>query len=157
MKRTALRENGPLYWLENNIEGKVAAFFGTKEKWKEITDWAHFEIIKDSPHIVLDHGYDENKTASELDLMDVQGAAIFRGGKCTSIKMNKGDLSTKLEFECAYGHKFMASPRLILKTGHWCEACSAPPWRYDEIAKTNPFIAQVYYADHENNENNVYE
>lgn len=157
MKKTALRENGPLYWLENNIEGKVAAFFGTKEKWKEIADWAHFDIINDPPHIVLDHGYDENKNASELDLVDVQGAALFRGGKCTSVKMNKGDLTTKLEFECAYGHKFMASPKLILKTGHWCEACSAPPWRYDEISKTNPFIAQVYYADHEKDENNIYE
>ncbi|MDP3388303.1 MAG: NAD(P)-dependent oxidoreductase [Eubacteriales bacterium] len=157
MKKTAMSENSPLYWLEHNIEGKIAAFFGTKEKWKEIKDWEHFEIIKDPPHIVLDHGYDENKNDSDLDLADVQAAAKFRGGQCTSVKMNKGDLSAKLEFKCACGHEFEASPKLILKTGHWCEECSAAPWRYDEIAKTNPFIAQVYYADHEKNENNIYE
>ena len=38
----------------------------------------------------------------------------------------------------------MASPKLVLKGGHWCEKCEASPWNYDEIAKKNPFFAQVW-------------
>ena len=49
------------------------------------------------------------------------------------------------------------SPNLVLKGGHWCPECLPMPWKYDEIAKVNPFFAQVWYAHHSPDENNVYD
>ena len=62
--------------------------------------------------------------------------------------MKKGDLATKLKWKCGYcGAEFEASPALILLGGHWCPECFIPQkkWDYDNIAKTNPFFAQVWY------------
>ena len=92
----------------------------------------------------LSHGYDENKPLAELDIEDMREAAAFRGGKCLSESMVKGDLATKLEWECAFGHRFSASPALVLLGGHWCDECMPAPWRFDEKAKLNPFLAQVW-------------
>ena len=86
-------------------------------------------------------------------------AAKFRGGECLSKKMKKGDLSTKLKWKCGYcGAEFEASPNLILLGGHWCPECYVPQkaWDYDNIAKTNPFFAQVWYPSHKEDECNVY-
>ncbi|MGX8691308.1 MAG: hypothetical protein ACSW70_01700, partial [Eubacteriales bacterium] len=47
-------------------------------------------------------------------------------------------------------------PNTVLRGGHWSPAQDPFPWRYDEIAKQNPFFAQVWYIDHSPNENNVY-
>jgi hypothetical protein len=32
----------------------------------------------------------------------------------------------------------------------------APPWDFDQQARDNPFLAQVWYADHDHNEQNYY-
>jgi hypothetical protein len=45
---------------------------------------------------------------------------------------------------------------LILQGGHWCPECLPTPWNYDEIAKGNPFFAQVWHPLHGKDENNVY-
>ena len=84
-------------------------------------------------------------------------AAEFRGGKCLSPAMTKGDLSTPLDWECQFGHRFKASPTLVLLGGHWCPECLPLPWNYDEIAKGNPFFAQVWYPFHDKKEHNVYD
>ena len=156
MRPMASRANCPLCWIENNIAGKINAFFGSKDKWEKIPDWDNFDIVVDPPFKMLNHGYDESKPDDELTLNDVENAAAFRGGKCLSPQMEPGDLTTKLKWRCADGHEFEASPYLILKTGHWCDACLKPPWRFDWIARSNPFIAQVWYTDHDKDENNVY-
>ena len=54
---------------------------------------------------------------------------------------------------------FEASPALILLGGHWCPECYIPQkkWDYDQIAKTNPFFAQVWYPNHTKEEHNTYE
>ncbi len=106
----------------------------------------------DTDYVRLDHGYDENKPKSELDLEDMKSAARFRGGECLSGSMVKGDLTTKLKWRCAFGHEFEGSPTLILLAGHWCPECTPPPWNYDEIAKVNPFFAQVWYPNHDRDE-----
>ena len=104
----------------------------------------------------LDHGYDEKKPQSELDIADMEQAAEFRGGKCLSESMTKGDLYTPLKWECAFGHTFEMTPNLVLNGGHWCPECDPIPWNYDEIAKKNPFFAQVWYPNHRKDEHNVY-
>ena len=109
---------------------------------------------------MLDHGYDESKPKSELDIEDMKKAAEFRGGELISKKMKKGDLVTKLKWKCGCcGAEFEASPNLILLGGHWCPECYLPEkkWNYDEIAKSNPFFAQVWYTNHSKDEHNVYD
>jgi hypothetical protein len=71
--------------------------------------------------------------------------------------MTKGDMYTPLEWECHFGHKFTASPRLILHGGHWCPECEPTPWNYSEIARVNPFFAQVWYANHTPDEKLYYD
>ena len=138
---------GTLGWLESNNEPRIKAFFGSREERSKIGTWEQMREIhlagKDEAER-LSHGYDESKPLAELDIEDMREAAAFRGGKCLSQSMAKGDLATKLEWECAFGHRFEASPALVLLGGHWCDECDPAPWRFDEQAKRNPFLAQVW-------------
>lgn len=142
---------GPIDWLRrNDCEDRIKEFFGSREKQAAIPGWDKIDLSRPSDEIVrLNHGYDETKPESELCLEDMQEAAKFRGGLCLSEDMTPGDLDTPLEWQCAFGHKFTASPRLILKGGHWCPECLPSPWNYYEEAKVNPFLAQVWYDSHD--------
>ncbi len=107
--------------------------------------------------VIFSHGYDESKPDAELTLADMQGAAKFRGGKCLSTTMKKGDLKTKLKWACHDGHEFEASPYTIIKAGFWCPECSQPvPWNFDALAKKIPFFAQVWYNSHSPEEDEFY-
>ena len=97
---------------------------------------------------MLNHGYDESKPVEAIDINDIKQAAEFRGGKCLSDTMKNGDLFTPLTWQCAFGHTFDATPNLILRGGHWCPVCERESWNYAEIAKTNPFFAQVWTPLH---------
>ena len=138
---------GTLGWLKHNNEPRIKAYFGSRKEREKIGSWQEMSDI----HLAdmesaerLSHGYDESKPLAELDIKDMCEAAAFRGGKCLSESMVKGDLATKLEWECAFGHRFSASPALILLGGHWCDECMPAPWHFDEEAKRNPFLAQVW-------------
>lgn len=145
-------------WIRTNDQKRINAFYGSKEKWATIPDWKHTDLSHPtSKAITLDHGYDENKPKSEFTIDDMQVAAAFRGGKCLSESMVKGDWSTPLKWECQFGHKFKASPSLVLDGGHWCPECLPAPWNYDEIAKGNPFFAQIWYPIHDHYEHNYYD
>lgn len=158
---------GTLDWAEKDNKVRMSAYFGSKEEWERIPKkWEDFEIIPFDKDISaadkykLDHGYDEDKPESELDIEDMKSAAKFRGGECLSDTMEKGDLRTKLKWKCGHcGAEFEASPTLILLGGHWCPECYIPQkaWDYDSIAKTNPFFAQVWYPSHAKTESNRYE
>ena len=138
---------GTLGWLKMNNEERIKAYFGSREEREKIGSWAEISDINlagEAEAERLSHGYDETKPLAELDIEDIRQAAAFRGGKCLSDSMIKGDLATKLEWECAFGHRFEASPALVLLGGHWCEDCMPAPWNFDEQAKHNPFLAQVW-------------
>ena len=142
---------GTLGWLERGDTERIRAYFGSTEERDSIGVWeqmSDIHLTNEAEAERLNHGYDESKPLSELDIEDMHSAAEFRGGKCLSQSMTKGDLSTKLEWECAFGHRFEASPALILLGGHWCEECMPSPWRYDEQAERNPFLAQVWNKMH---------
>ena len=149
---------GTMNWIKNRVPERISAYYGSYEDWKKIpSTWDKFEIKKASmTPTYLDHGYDEKKPQSELDIADMEQAAEFRGGKCLSESMTKGDLYTPLKWECAFGHTFEMTPNLVLNGGHWCPECDPIPWNYDEIAKKNPFFAQVWYPNHRKDEHNVY-
>ncbi|MGB4044989.1 MAG: NAD(P)-dependent oxidoreductase [Halanaerobiales bacterium] len=152
-KKILYKERGTLNWLLNGKEEFIEPYFISKEKWAEIPSINEFKPFTDWDKVIwIDHGYDENKEESELFIEDLEAAAEFRGGQLLSKRMEKGDWHTKLEWQCAFGHKFRASPRLILEGGHWCTVCEGKSWNYHEIAKRSPFFAQVWYPLHDRNE-----
>lgn len=156
--------NAPRYWIDHNIEGRIDCFFGSKEAYDNIgEDWNRFSLwceeegyeeAKSGSNMVLtDLGFDEYKKKSEIDLDDCIKAAAFRGGKCLSKKMEKGDLYTPLLWQCFQGHKFYATPYAVLYAGHWCTECfEADKWNLDYIASNVPFYAQVWYDVHDKSE-----
>jgi nucleoside-diphosphate-sugar epimerase len=146
-------EHGTLRFIENNMEAHIAAYWGSKEAWQAIPPLDKFNHFSEWETVMrIDHGYDENKPESELNLHDMKEAAKFRGGECLSEKIKNGNWTEKLKFRCAFGHEFGASPRLILEAGHWCPVCERESWNYYEHAKVNPFFAQVWYPLHNKNE-----
>ncbi len=145
--------HGTMDWIKSRDEEKTRSYFGHYEAWKAIPDWTEQDLGKPSSEPVnIDHGWDETKRLSELDIEDMRRVAEFRGGKCLSDKMVRGDMATKLEWECRSGHRFNASPALVLQGGHWCPECFESPsqdWsRATQIAEAeavgNPFFRQVY-------------
>lgn len=135
---------GPLFWLKSpDHEDYVKAFFGSREEQKQIPGWEQLHLVAPSKRIIkLSHGYDESKADDELDIADMKEAAEFRGGKCLSEEMLKGDLLTPLEWECHKGHKFEATPNLILKGGHWCPECLTAEFS-EERDIGAPFFSQT--------------
>ena len=148
-------KNGSGHWFRNRNDGRISAFFKDYETYQAIPNWG-----QDMPDMSLepewhrlDHGYDETKP--QLELSDLQGAADFRGGECLASEWD-GDMFAALDWKCSAEHEFQAKPNTILKAGHWCPGCMAPPWDFDQQAKSNPFFAQVWYADHDQDEQNYY-
>lgn len=152
--KLARTEHGTIHFIEDNVEDHIDAFWESRQKWEalpnKLFEMQHFTDWDTVVH--LDHGYDESKPESELSLEDMQKAAEFRGGKLLSTEMKKGDWSTKLEFRCAFGHRFTASPRLVLEGGHWCDECERRSWNYGNRAKVDSFFAQVWNPLHDPDE-----
>ncbi len=147
---------GTLGWLRNDDKPHIAAYFGSREEWTRIPDWtvlADFSLAGEADAVRLDHGYDEQKDLSLLGIDDMRQAADFRGGRCLSETMTTGDLDTPLEWECACGHRFITTPNVVLKGGHWCPECFSKSWQYDAEAKRNPFFAQLWLAHHKGEDN----
>jgi hypothetical protein len=148
--------NGTRYWYEHGNEKRIIAFFRDYEWYEAIPDWSTervWETVRNTEVKHIEHGYEETK--SQLDLDDLRKAAEFRGGKVLSSEWNS-DMFKNLEWECCLGHKFTAKPNTVLKAGHWCPECAHPPWKHNEIAKKNPYFAQIWYEMHDAEENEVY-
>lgn len=177
IERLLKNDNAPVYWVNQNDAGKIKAFFGSKEEYNAIpSGWENYPLLSkgqiekgkidyekllesgNKKKYILDHGYNEKKADSELTITDMKEAAKFRGGKCVSRTMKKGDLYKPLEWKCHNGHTFTARPFTILKAGYWCPECCEPsPWTYDKEVPSVPFYAQVYYDSHASDEKeNVY-
>ncbi len=144
--KLARTEHGTLHFIEDNVEDHIDAYWGGRKRWEALPDkLSEMQHFTNWDAVVpINHGYDETKPESELDIADMKQAAEFRGGRLLSTEMNKGDWSSKLEFQCAFGHKFKASPRLVLEGGHWCDECERKSWNYGNRAKVDPFFAQVW-------------
>lgn len=157
MKWVANKEGfGPLNWIKNDNEQLIYSYFKSKDDWAKIPGWDKFPLehpsVSQSSAQLLNHGYDETKPLEELTIEDMKEAAAFRGGKCLSEDMKKGELWEKLRWECAEGHQFEAYPGTILLGGHWCEQCLPPKWRYNKQSKKNIFLAQAWYNTHDRDE-----
>ncbi len=145
MDKASSKERGPEWMLNYNNDNWIKAFYGSKNEKNKIKSWDEGYEIKKLSTIknYLDHGYDETKPVSELDLSDIKKAAKFRGGTCLSSNMISGDLFTKLKWKCHNNHNFEASPFLILKAGHWCPICEKESWNYYDLKTHSPFFNQV--------------
>lgn len=156
--KLALSEHGTMRFIRENMEPQIEAYWGSRKNWERIpgkvSDFPHFQHWDQV--VWIDHGYDEAKKESELDIEEVRHAAHFRGGELLSASMEKGDWRTKLTFRCAFGHVFEASPRLVLEGGHWCPECERKSWNYGKRAKVDPFFAQVWDPLHEDTEMREY-
>lgn len=159
-------EHGTQWWIKHNMAQRIAAYYGSLEAYRAIPDWSEMDLSHNSETpVVLDHGYDESKPMADFTIEDMQRAAAFRGGKCVSEAMTKGDWDTPLEWESASGHRFVSSPRVILLGGHW-DPLDLPypykgeaedrPWQWDKVARENPFFAQLWSPLHDKDEDNVY-
>ncbi len=136
------------YWMfENNEEDWIKAFFGSREKQQQIPDWDSYDLHHPSEEVTyLNHGYDESKSLDELTLEDLQKAAEYRGGACLAEEVP--DIYTPIKWRCADGHEFMMSVNAVLQGGHWCPECLSHEWKYGQVAKVNPFYAQVWFPIH---------
>lgn len=152
-RKLAMGERGTMNFIINKRKDFIDPFFISEDEWRKIPKISKMHHFENWDKVVpIDHGYDESKPQSELAISDMKGAAKFRGGKCLSDSMPKGDLTFKLTWKCAIGHEFEASSRLVLEGGHWCPQCERESWNYHEIAKVNPFFAQVWYPLHSKDE-----
>lgn len=156
-KKQALRQGGTLNALKQDNKSFIDIHWGSFNNWiklpARLKDYIPFNNWQDVVHI--DHGYDENMPESELTLSDIKHAAKFRGGSCISSNMEKGNWQQKLSFNCAFGHTFKASPRLVLEGGHWCPHCESKSWNYQARAKKDPFFAQVWNPLHSSDEKEI--
>lgn len=159
MRPMAFKEGlGTQDWIRSGNADRISAFYGSLEKYRQIPDWKDFDTSRPSESpVLLNHGFDEGKATETLDIHDMRQAAEFRGGKCLSESMEAGRLDAPLKWSCHYGHAFEASPNLVLMGGHWCPQCLPMPWNDDEIAKHNPFLAQVWQTSHDKDEHNFYD
>ena len=171
MKKMAFsKEHGTQWWIKKlkdeslklKVSKRVAAYYGSLEAYQAIPDWKHFDVSHNSETpVLLDHGYDESKNVDELTDAELKKAAAFRGGKYLGNDT----------WQCAQGHTFKASRRLILLGGHWCPECfpwpyksgkneplqmATNPWNWDKEAKRNPFFAQLWAPLHDAHEDNTY-
>ena len=156
-------KNSPTYWYKNKEYAKIIATFGSVEAFENLPkNWKSFNLLKENKDSngnyinyeelrniknakLLYHGYDESIQDSDIDFNILNKAAEFRGGQLLTKNVQKGDLYSKLEWQCSEGHKFRANAFTIIKAGHWCEACMKDyTWNFDLLSKKNKFLAQVW-------------
>ena len=129
-------------WIERKDTGRIKAFYGSIDAYNQIPGWDEAMPSMDhaQPHTRLDHGYDETRVV--LELKDLQQAAVFRGGELVSNEWS-GNMNQPLSWICCQKHPFKMTPHAVLKGGHWCLECIAPPWNQHLVVDKNPFAAQV--------------
>jgi nucleoside-diphosphate-sugar epimerase len=141
-------EDSPMRWVTEEPK-RISAFYKCSQTLENIPHWDLGGIETPLQHQRLNHGYDERKPAAELNLVDMQVAARFRGGVCTSSRMQPGDLLTPLAWRCGFNHQFSLTPNSVLKGGHWCPECAPPEWNIGQQARRSPFLAQVWQHQHD--------
>ncbi len=114
---------GPLYWRKISDKDRIRDHFGSLGEWDSIPDWDELlPELKMNLSKIPDVSVKEIKI-EELTLHDMIIKAEEYQGKCLSAYMDRGDVSSKLDWECKEGHKFSASPALVYLGGHWCPEC----------------------------------
>lgn len=149
LEKISHKEMGTAWMLENNQEDWIHAFFGSREKQeqiKSVEDGYEFYHPSEENPVYMDHGYDETKKPEELTVAEIRKAAGFRG--CELLEENIPDIYTPVKFRCSEGHEYSMSVNAMLRGGHWCPECQRNTWHYADMARKNPFYAQVWTPVH---------
>lgn len=78
--------------------------------------------IKSAQSWCMKCGFESSANLRRKDIQIMHEVAQSRGGKCLS-KIHKS-VNAKLDWQCANGHKWSATPAKILR-GSWCSLCSS--------------------------------
>lgn len=165
--------NAPSYWYAHKDEARMLAYFGGSEKYEALPkDWKDFNVLalgKDSegkpfdyeharhnPYNRLNHFFDIDKPKEQVTIEDMRNVAEAHAGKLIS-KDYSGDLYQKLEWENQDGERFMMSPFAVLYGGHWDNVSyHKHAWDFDRLSKKDKIYAQIWYDQHEKDEDNYY-
>ena len=166
-------DNAPMYWYKHKDEARMLAYFGGSDKYEALPkDWKGFNILalgKDGEGNSVDYNYlrthptkinhyfDIDKPRSELDIHDLKNVAEAHGGKLITKHFNKGDIFQKVEWENSDGERFVACPHTVLYGGHWFNiSYKEHAWDFDRLAKKDKIYAEIWYDQHEKDENRFY-
>ena len=175
IKRLLKDENSPFLWVKSNDEGKITAYFKSKENWLNIPKkWKDFPLLienkdeegnnidynnlKNTENIkLIDYFYDINKNDEDITIKDLKNVAKAHGGELISKKFEQGNLRQKLEWKTQDGEIFSANVYTVLKAGHWFNPIyKSNIWDFDRLSKNDKIFAQIWHDSHDTNENNCY-
>ena len=166
-------DNAPMYWYKHQDEARMLAYFNGSDKYEVLPKkWSDFNILalgKDSEgnpvdynylrtHPTrLDHYFDIDKPRSEIDISDLKKVAEAHGGKLITKEFKKGDIYQKVEWENSDGERFISCPHTVLYCGHWYNiSYREHAWDFDRLAKKDKIYAQIWYDQHEIDEDRFY-
>lgn len=115
MKRMA----EPLRWIDDENHAYVEAFFGSRSAWESIPGWDGAPIKRAGSEAPATPPVPRPE---HVDLSGIHAFAESRGGKCGAQSFDHP--SHKLEWTCGEGHRFEASPKLLMGAGYWCPTCA---------------------------------
>ncbi|MBW2294838.1 MAG: NAD-dependent epimerase/dehydratase family protein [Deltaproteobacteria bacterium] len=135
------RMSDPLRWIEQGNDAYVDAFFGSRDAWEAIPGWDGAPIKgatsepPDASHVFQ---------PEDMSFAALEAFAASRGGTCEA--QDFSDPAHRLEWSCAHGHRFEASPRLLVSAGYWCPTCAPrvddlSGWDYGAKSEKDPLLA----------------
>lgn len=166
-------DNAPMYWYKHKDEARMLANFNGSDKYEALPkDWKDFHILakgvdgegnkvdyqylKTHP-IRLNHYFDIDKPRNEITIEDLKNVANAHGGKLITKDFKKGDIYQKVEWENSDQERFIATPHTVLYCGHWYNiSYQEHAWDFDRLAKKDKIYAQIWYDQHQKDENRFY-
>lgn len=150
-------EYSPRTYVKNKDEANAVSLFGTKEDYQNIPKrWEDFYEFEESKNLI-NYPFDINKKDEDININDLKKYASFRGGELLEKDFKKGDVYKKVKWRNAEGDEFLAKPYTILRCGHFFyKIYEENVWNYDEIAKKDNLLKEVYYDLRKENENYLY-
>lgn len=145
----------PMKWVKKKEKYPyhfAAAYRAGIKRFEDLPDWNSEPIVKVPFEEAkeVDTGFkirfDKNYTIDDL-----KRAAEYRGGEFISESFD--GMHEAHQWKCGHcGRIFTATPMLILHGGHWCPCTVPGDWDYKRLAQKDKVIAQLYYAQHEKDE-----
>lgn len=78
--KLARTNHGTLHFIEDNVEDHIDAYWGGRKRWEALPDkLSEMQHFTNWDAVVsINHGYDETKPESELDIANMRQAAQHR-------------------------------------------------------------------------------
>ena len=165
--------NAPMYWYNHKDESKMLAYFGGSDKYEKLPkEWKDFNILatgklndgsavdyeklKNTP-TRLNHFFDIDKPRNTVNIEDLKRVAEAHGGKLITKDFKTGEIYQKVEWENSDKERFVACPHTVLYCGHWFNiSYKEYAWNFDKLSKSDKIYAQIWYDQHDKNEDRFY-